>query len=138
VAHTLEAELKRVAGVREVQTIGGPGRALNVELDPSRLRERGVDLLRLKQTLAAANFGMPAGQVARTAAEGGGMLSVETGEYLRDAQEVGDLVVGVHGGRPDAQRPGWRPIRSGDRADVEAARVLRSEVGASWRLTRTT
>ena len=100
VAHTLEAELKRVAGVREVQTIGGPGRALNVELDPSRLRERGVDLLRLKQTLAAANFGMPAGQVARTAAEGGGMLSVETGEYLRDAQEVGDLVVGVHGGRP--------------------------------------
>jgi multidrug efflux pump subunit AcrB len=100
VAHTLEAELKQVAGVREVQTIGGPGRALKVELDPSRLRERGVDLLRLKQTLAGANVGMPAGAVARTPAEGGGMLMVETGEYLRDAQEVGDLVVGVHAGRP--------------------------------------
>ena len=100
VAHTLETELKRVAGVREVQTIGGPGRALRVELDPSRLRERGVDLLRLRQTLAAANFSMPAGQVIRPTAEGAGMLSVETGEYLRNAQEVGDLVVGVQGGRP--------------------------------------
>ena len=100
VAHTLEADLKRVPGVREVQTIGGPGRALRVDLDPSRLRERGVDLLRLKQTLSAANMGMPAGTVARTPAEGGGMLTVETGEYLRDAQEVGDLVVGVHAGRP--------------------------------------
>ncbi|EGJ11323.1 efflux RND transporter permease subunit [Rubrivivax benzoatilyticus] len=97
VAHALEAELKRVPGAREVQTIGGPGRVVQVTLQPARLRERGVDLLRLKQTLAAANQGMPAGSVID---ERGGALTVETGEFLRSAAEVGELVVGTHGGRP--------------------------------------
>ncbi|WP_051631452.1 efflux RND transporter permease subunit [Sphaerotilus natans] len=105
VARTLEAELKRVPGSREVQTIGGPGRAVQVSLDPSRLRERGVDLLRLQQTLKAASLAMPAGTVvdreAQRAPDGSAqMLSVETGEFLRSADEVGDLVVGVHAGRP--------------------------------------
>ncbi len=98
IAHSMEAELKRVAGVREVATLGGPGRAVQVTLDPSRLRERGVDLLRLKQTLAAANQGMPSGVVAN--AEGAGTLAVETGGFLRDADDVGQVVVGVSQGRP--------------------------------------
>jgi len=99
VAHTMEAELKRVPGAREVKTIGGPGRVVQVSIDPSRLRERGVDLLRLQQTLAAANLGMPAGSVV-DAAQPGRMLSVETGEFLRDADAVGQLVVGVHQSKP--------------------------------------
>ncbi len=98
VAHTMEAELKRVPGTREVQTIGGPGRVVQVTLEPGRLRERGVDLLRLKSTLAAANLAMPAGSVADAA--GGQMLSVETGEFLRGADDIGDLVVGVNQGKP--------------------------------------
>ncbi len=98
VAHTLEAELKRVPGAREVQTIGGPGRVVQVNLEPARLRERGVDVVRLKQTLAAANFGMPAGSVADGGS--GRMLAIETGEFLRDADEVGNLVVGVNAGKP--------------------------------------
>jgi multidrug efflux pump subunit AcrB len=97
VAHTIEAELKRVPGSRAVQTIGGPGRVVQVTLDPSRLRQRDVDVVRLRQTLAAANFGMPAGQVIGSA---GQAITVETGEFLRSAEEVGDLVVGVHAGRP--------------------------------------
>jgi len=99
VAHTMEAELKRVPGAREVKTIGGPGRVVQVSIDPSRLRERGVDLLRLQQTLAAANLGMPSGSVVDPQGNGR-MLSVETGEFLRDADEVGNLVVGVHQGKP--------------------------------------
>ena len=98
VAATVEAELKRVPGSREVQTIGGPGRVVQVTLEPSRLRERGVDVMRLKQTLAAANLGMPAGAVAQPGS--GQMLAVETGEFLHSADEVGDLVVGVSNGRP--------------------------------------
>jgi multidrug efflux pump subunit AcrB len=98
VAYSIEAELKRVPGAREVQTIGGPGRVVQVSLDPTRLRERGVDLLRLKDTLAAANQGMPAGTVI----DGlhAGALSVETGEFLRSAEDVGELVVGVNQGKP--------------------------------------
>ena len=103
VAHTLEAELKRVPGSREVNTIGGPGRVVQVTLDPTRLRDRGVDLLRLKNTLAAANFAMPAGSVIDTPAgspRAPQMLAVQTGEFLRSADDVADLVVGVHQGKP--------------------------------------
>ena len=100
VAHAVEAEVKRVPGTREVQTIGGPGRAVHVWLDAVRLRERGVDLIALKQALAASNFGMPSGAVLDTASRAGQMLSVETGEFLRSAQDVGDLIVGVSKGLP--------------------------------------
>ena len=98
VAHTMEAELKRVPGAREVHTIGGPGRAVRVTLDPTRLRARGVDVLRLKDTLAAANLGMPAGAVADPA--GARMISVQSGEFLRSVEDVAELVVGVHEGKP--------------------------------------
>ena len=98
VALTLETELKQVQGAREVQTIGGPGRVVQVAIDPTRLRERGIDLLGLQATLAAANFGMPSGAVLQPS--GGQMLSVETGEFLTSAEDVASLVVGVHQGKP--------------------------------------
>ena len=98
VARTLEMELKQVQGVREVQTLGGPGRVVQVALEPTRLRERGIDVLSLKATLAAANFGMPAGAVLQPA--DGQLLRVETGEFLRSAEDVAGLVVGVHQGKP--------------------------------------
>ncbi|MBX9872386.1 MAG: efflux RND transporter permease subunit, partial [Burkholderiaceae bacterium] len=102
VAHELETELKRVSGTREVDTLGGPGRAVHVSLDPTRMRARGIDVLTLKQTLAAANFGMPAGTVLDSQARNGTaqMLSVETGEFLRSADDVGSIVVGVSRGAP--------------------------------------
>jgi len=100
VAHTVEAELKRVPGTREVQTLGGQSRVVMVTLSPARLRERGIDLLRLKQTLAGANLAMPAGTVIDTESAAPKSLAVETGEFLRSAADVGDLVVGVHDGKP--------------------------------------
>jgi multidrug efflux pump subunit AcrB len=102
VAHSLEAELKASPGVREVQTIGGPGRAVHVYLDPSRLRARGVDVLALRKMLAAANFGMPAGAVldASKPSATNQMLTVDAGEFLRSADDVGDVVVGASGGKP--------------------------------------
>jgi multidrug efflux pump subunit AcrB len=100
VAHGIEVELKRVPGSREVQTIGGPGQAVQVNLDPSRLRERGVDVLRLQQTLAAANLAMPAGTVINAQSAQPQMLTIETGEFLRSAEDVAQLVVGTHDGKP--------------------------------------
>jgi multidrug efflux pump subunit AcrB len=106
VAHTLEAELKSVPGVREVSTIGSPGRAVQIDIEPQRLRERGVDLLSLQATIAAANYGTPAGTVMNASAAGGagantpGSLTVQVGEFLRNANDVADLVVGVHQGKP--------------------------------------
>jgi multidrug efflux pump subunit AcrB len=100
VARTVEAEVKRVPGTREVQTIGGPGRAVHVWLDPTRLRERGVSVQQLQQAIASANLGMPSGTVADRTDGAPGMLTVETGEFLRTAQEVAEIVVAVNRGRP--------------------------------------
>lgn len=100
VAHSIETELKRVPGTREVQTIGGPGQAVHVWLEPARLRERGVSVQALHQAIAAANQAMPSGTVVNPFGDGADMLTMETGEFLRTADDVGDIVVGVHQGRP--------------------------------------
>ena len=102
VAHAVETELKRVPGTREVVTIGGPGRAVHVWLEPARLRERGVSVQALQGAIASANQAMPSGSVINPSPAPGepGMLSVETGEFLQNAKDVGDIVVGVSNGRP--------------------------------------
>lgn len=102
VAHAVETELKRVPGTREVVTIGGPGRAVHVWLDPNQLRERGVSVQQLHGAIAAANQALPSGSVVNPNPAPGepGMLSVETGEFLQNEKDVGDIVVGVSGGRP--------------------------------------
>jgi len=102
IARTAEAELQRVPGVREVKTIGSPARGVNVWLDPTRLRDRGVDVQGLQAALAAANQAMPSGAVLDDAAAPSDprLLRVEAGEFLRDADDVGSLIVGVAAGKP--------------------------------------
>jgi multidrug efflux pump subunit AcrB len=96
VAHTLEADLKRVRGTREVRTIGGPGRAIRVELDPARMAGVGVTVDDLRNVLQAANRGAPVGDLLGSDRA----VALEAGPYLRDARDVRELVVGVRGGRP--------------------------------------
>ncbi|MDD3784433.1 MAG: efflux RND transporter permease subunit [Hydrogenophaga sp.] len=121
VARAIEADLKRVPGTREVTTIGGPGRAVHVWLEPNRLRERGVSVQALQAAIAAANQAMPSGTVVNPAPAPGepGMLTVETGEFLRNEQDVGDIVVGVTGRAGEG-----RPIYLREVARVEAGAQL--------------
>ena len=64
VAHAVEAELKRVPGTREVVTIGGPGRAVRVLLDPRRgSRHSDLAPADIRQALVAANVSLPAGDI---------------------------------------------------------------------------
>ena len=96
VAHTLEAELKRVPGTREVATIGGPGRAVRVEIDPARMAGAGVTVADLRQALQSANLGAPVGDLLGNDRA----VALEAGPYLRDARDVGELVVSTARGRP--------------------------------------
>jgi hypothetical protein len=63
VAHSIEADLKRVPGTREVRTVGGPGRAVLVEMDPTRMAGVGVTVADLRQALQSANLGLPVGEL---------------------------------------------------------------------------
>jgi multidrug efflux pump subunit AcrB len=96
IAHAAEIELKRVPGTREVQTLGGPGRALRVLIDPDRLNAHGVTALDVKSALQLANVALPSGRVVRDNRE----IVVETGNYLESADEVRQLVVGTREQRP--------------------------------------
>jgi len=96
IAHAAEAELKRVDGTREVNTIGGPGRVLRVDLDADRLRASGLSPLAIQGALQSANARLPAGRIVRENRE----ITVETGDFFRSRAELENLVVGVSEGRP--------------------------------------
>ncbi len=96
VAHSVEADLKRVPGTREVTTIGGPGRAVMVELDPARMAGMGVTVADLRMALQSANLGLPVGELLG----GNRSVAIESGPFLQGADDVADLVVGVRSGKP--------------------------------------
>ena len=96
VAHTLEAELKRVPGTRDIYTLGGPGQVVLVELDAARLAGHGLDIGDLRQALQLANQVQQSGAVVQDNQE----IPVTTGEFLQSAGEIARLVVGMHNGAP--------------------------------------
>ncbi|MBX3624379.1 MAG: efflux RND transporter permease subunit [Rhizobacter sp.] len=131
VAHTLEAEIKRVPGTRTVATVGGPGRAVRVEIDPARMAGAGVTVAELRQALQSANLGTPVGELLG----GDRSVALEAGPFLRDARDVGSLVVSVRNGKPvflqdvarvadgplPPQRYVWHGTKEGDSPAVTIA-----------------
>ena len=96
VAHTLEAEIKHVKGVREVVTLGGPGRAVNIDIDPVKMAAAGIALPDLRNALRSANLGAPLGEMI----DENKSIFLEVGRYLANVNDVAELIVGVHQGRP--------------------------------------
>ena len=135
VAHAVEAELKRVPGTREATTIGGPGREVRVELDPAKMAAHGVDLATLRAALQSAQASAPAGDLVR----GNASVRVDAGGFLASAQDVRDLVVGVHDRRPvvladvatvvDGPPP---PARTAWYVPGKAGAAAGAEVGVAW------
>jgi len=96
IAHSMELELKRVPGTREVTTLGGPGRAVRVEVDPARLNSSGLTLADLRQALQSANQGLPLGDLLGA----NQAIALEVGPFLASSSDIADLIVGVHAGKP--------------------------------------
>ena len=95
-AAELATELEGLPGVSRVQLTGGSRREIVVELDASRLAERGLAADRVVQAVQAANVRLPAGELAGP----GGSFRVETGALLSSAQDVEALVIGATTGGP--------------------------------------
>ncbi|HQC29888.1 MAG TPA: efflux RND transporter permease subunit, partial [Methylotenera sp.] len=96
VAHALEAEIKHVKGTREVVTLGGPGRAVNIDVDPIRMAAANITIADMRRALQSANLGAPLGEVTRNNQS----IAIEVGKYFTDAEDIAQLVVGLHDGRP--------------------------------------
>jgi len=91
VAHNLEVELKRIAGTRDIYTIGGPDRVVHVEFDPILLANYGLDLDTLRAALQSSNIAGPQSKIT----EDNHLIVLQAGDFLSTVQEVSDLVVGV-------------------------------------------
>jgi multidrug efflux pump subunit AcrB len=96
IAHAIEAELQRVPGTRDIETIGGPDRVVHVVFDPQRLAGYGLALEDLRRALSSANASADAGSAVRDSHE----ILVQAGTFLMTPAEVADLVVGVRDGAP--------------------------------------
>ena len=96
IAHALEAELKRVPGTRDIDTIGGPEQTVRVLLDTQKLAARGMSIAELRQALSGSNDVTQAGAIV----EDNRYIPVQAGQFLSTPGEVKELVVGIHDERP--------------------------------------
>ena len=96
VARAVEIELKRIAGTRDVSTLGGPGHVVRVLIDAEKLSSHGITAQDLKAALQVSNASQPAGSLVSDNKE----LLVQTGTHLASAADVRKLVVGVFDKKP--------------------------------------
>ncbi len=96
VARAVEIELKRIAGTRDVTTLGGPGHVVRVLIDAEKLSSHAITAQDLKAALQVSNASQPAGSLVSDNKE----LLVQTGTYLASAADVRKLVVGVFDKKP--------------------------------------
>ncbi len=96
IAHSVEAEIKRIPGTRNIYTIGGPDNVVRIKLDPQKLATYDIDLAGLKQALLAANSSAESGVLIKDDTE----TSIQAGVFLTTVKEIASVVVGVKNGAP--------------------------------------
>ena len=88
--------VKQVPQVAETTLIGGAHRQVRVLLDPAKLASRNLSPAGLIPMLQQANRQFTAGELTSNNKE----VVIETGAFLTNARDVGNVVVGVFGGKP--------------------------------------
>lgn len=92
VAHGLETELKRIKGTRDIYTVGAHPTIVDVRLDPVKMNAFGITIDALNQQLT--------GQTARSTTlrltRMDQTLPLQIGQPIRTADEIEQIVVGVH------------------------------------------
>ena len=96
VARATETDLKRIAGTRDVTTLGGPGHVIRVAIDAERMNAHGITAQDIRAALQLSNASQPSGTLVSHNQE----VLVQTGTYIESARDVQQLVVGVHGDKP--------------------------------------
>jgi multidrug efflux pump subunit AcrB len=94
-AEELRDAIKKDEDVSEITVTGGQRRQVRVILEPSRLDAHNTSAIQITGALEKANFLVASGSFQ----SGGREYLVETGGFLKDAEEVGGVVVGVFDGR---------------------------------------
>jgi multidrug efflux pump subunit AcrB len=96
VALELCDELKKDKDISEFHVTGGQRRQIKISLDPQRLRAYNISPQQIMGNLRQANFLLQSGKFPSGTKE----YIVEAGGLLRDADEIGGVVIAVFQGKP--------------------------------------
>ncbi|HWS40604.1 MAG TPA: efflux RND transporter permease subunit, partial [Arenimonas sp.] len=96
VAHSLETELKRVSGTRDVYTIGSSSQRVSVVLDAGKLAAYQLTISEITQALQASNQAQYIGSRISPS----GSSPVQAGTFLANSAQVSELIVGVSNNKP--------------------------------------
>ena len=96
IAAQLDDTVKQVADVSAVTLIGGQRRAIQVTLNEEKLAAYHLAPLQVAAALGLENRRLDSGRFS----QGNREFLLETGEFLRSATDVCDVVVGVANGKP--------------------------------------
>lgn len=95
-AAEIKNEVMSITDVSVTNVVGGRKRNVRVELDPQRMAAFNLTTLSILPALEMQNKNMPSGGFA----SGNTQFTVETGAFLRSADDVANLVVGSFMERP--------------------------------------
>ncbi len=96
VAAQIHDVLKQTPEVSEVSLIGGERRELRVVLDETRLDAYGMSPFQVFQAIGAGSRRMTSGRYASADRE----TVLETGEFIRSAEDARNLAIGAANGKP--------------------------------------
>jgi multidrug efflux pump subunit AcrB len=96
IAAQLDDAIKQTPDVSAVALIGGQRRSIQITLDQARLAAYSLSPLQIAAALHLSNQRLPSGEFA----SGNQEYLLETGEFLRTAEDVGGVVAGVANQKP--------------------------------------
>jgi multidrug efflux pump subunit AcrB len=96
VAHTLEVELKRIKGTRDIYSIGSVDRVVHVIPDIDKLAAYDLTLADLKTALQAANQSSNNAKTTNNNQE----LVLQIGTYFSNVDDIAELVIAVKNNSP--------------------------------------
>jgi multidrug efflux pump subunit AcrB len=92
----LTNEIKKINDVADVNIIGGRSREVKVILDKDKMAGNHVDFLTISKQIQSSNAQMQSGELVQRDTA----FSVETGNFLTNADDVANLVVGSNNQQP--------------------------------------
>ncbi|MAT72158.1 MAG: acriflavine resistance protein B [Planctomycetaceae bacterium] len=95
-AEEVQNQLQAIGNTNQVWLTGGRPRRIRVLLDAQRLASRQTSPLQVAAALRASNVHQRAGEFEQQDEQ----LVVETGTFIKDAQDLPNLVVNIAGDRP--------------------------------------
>lgn len=96
IGQELTNELKKIPDVSDIHVLGGRSREIKVVLDKSKLGQNHVDFLSISKQMMGSNVQSHTGNLLSQDT----VFSVETGNFLTNAQDVANLVVGTYQQQP--------------------------------------